>query len=109
MTTLLPGVFALSDEEDPVALKKSNQGIRRAKRPGRGFRKAVASTNTADPQQLRRLINSKCGCTADCFNPWRLSLALWDQWMKLRTLFVSMTKLEKDTHVRSSLLFLSKQ
>lgn len=106
MSTSLLDVDALSDDGHGVPSKVQTQRVCRAKRAGGSFRKRVKVDTSADPQRLRNLINSKCGCSMQCFKPWRNSWALWDAWVALRKLFVQMTKLEKDQHVRGLHLLL---
>ena len=101
MSTTLANVDELSDDGAGEPSKKPTPSGRQAKRPGRGFVRKVAKVDTsADPQKLRQLINSKCGCSSQCFRPWRVGWHLWDKWVSLRQRFIQMTKLEKDQHVR---------
>lgn len=74
------------------------KGLKRSKRPGKK-RSPHLVQSTADPQKLRHLIMSACGCTLSCFLPFRENYSLWEKWLHLRNLFDKMTKLEKDQYV----------
>ena len=67
----------------------------------RGFKqkKTRKLLTSIDPSKLRHIIASRCGCQADCFEPFRNVQSLWNQWVNLRKLFRSMTKLEQDNYV----------
>lgn len=71
------------------------------RRPANGFRKLKKRVLiSVDPQKLHYLISSRCGCNADCFDVFRKNEHLWTQWLRLRKLLRSMSKLEQDNHVR---------
>lgn len=78
----------------------------RRRRPGTGFRvKRKQILVTVEPQKLHYIISSRCGCNADCFDPFRRKHTLYNDWVRLRKLLGSMTKLEQDNHVRDLVLF----
>ena len=96
---MLVPVERLSDDEADVAALPP---AKRAKRPGVvKHQKALqlADLQTVNPVRLRNLINSKCGCSGDCFAPIRTSITKWDKWLETRKLLAKMTKLEKDENV----------
>ena len=94
---MLKSVEALSDEENHC----NEPPQKRARRQSRGFLRKGATQEllSDDPVKLRRLINSKCGCKSNCFQPFRSNQKLYDEWSALRNRFNKMTKLEKDNLV----------
>lgn len=54
-----------------------------------------------EPRKMRHLIQSSCGCTCDCFEPFRAE-PHFGTWLILRKMLLGMTKLEKDQQARSS-------
>lgn len=98
---LLENIDCLSDDELLAKKPAVSSGLcAKARRPSSGFKKKRPAL-TLNRGRLRKLIESKCGCTIGCFMPWRNSLPLFDAWLKLRKLLQKMTKLEKDLHVRA--------
>lgn len=98
----LPPVDSLSGDEGKNKPRPGPQLPAPKRRIARGFRKKTKRILiSVDPLTLRRIISSRCGCHADCFDPFRSSQSLWNKWVNLRKLFRSMTKLEQDNHVRN--------
>ena len=90
----LQAVSTLSDDEGvPKAVSpKRRPGHRSARK-----RRLCPIQKSEEPMVLRRMIQSKCGCSGDCFAPFR-SHPGFDSWYKLRKMLHAMTKLDKDEY-----------
>lgn len=75
------------------------------RRPRVGFRKKVAGEKHLDLAGLMNVINGRCGCTLDCFKPFR-SNPLLGEWLSLRKNLFQLKKLEKDNWVRNWVIVL---
>ena len=102
---LLASVDDLSGDENIAPTAQSPLKIcgKCRRRPARRKPQKVKHVPTrVEPVRLRNLIQSKCGCQCDCFQPFR-SPAQFDSWLKLRKMLHDMTKLEQDAYVRISM------
>ena len=105
----LTSVDTLSDDETTPPCTKKSSPLKPSKlfqpcrpRSKRFKQRGGLLRRTVNPQKLRHLINSKCGCAASCFEPFRKNWSLWDSWIRARKLMAKMTKLEKDKYAKSS-------
>lgn len=94
-------VNALSDDESlevkkPMDLALIPPAFLPRKRPRVGFRKKKVSTMAhLNLTALQNHLKGRCGCTLDCFEPFRQP-QLNANWVSLRKTFFKLTMLEKD-------------
>ena len=104
--TDLEAVSTLSDDETfvPCPAKAPTVQVLQAllprRRPRVGFRKKVAGEKHLNLAGLMNVISGRCGCTLDCFKPFR-SNPLLGEWLSLRKNLFQLKKLEKDNWVRN--------
>jgi|OrbCmetagenome_4_1107370.scaffolds.fasta_scaffold469612_1 hypothetical protein len=91
----LRDISALSDDEPP---KLEPKPVKR-RRISRGFRpKWKTQMDSSFPTKVRRKVEGKCGCQADCFEPFRRNpqCQLFQQLLNFALLLSKLTKVEQD-------------
>ena len=105
MASTLPPVDALSDDEPTVPRAEPSQGQQLVAQavPRRlpAKRKVqVAFEANVNVKALRHKVQSSCGCSCECFKPFRGDL--FDQLVKLRKTMCQLEKPDQDNFVNSS-------
>lgn len=96
----LTPVCLLSDDEQEVQTQVVPRVPVQKRRVSTGFIKQKSlKKGFSSPLNLRRLVQSHCGCFGACFHPFNKNIALFDEVLKIRKLLDAMTKLEQDAHV----------
>ena len=104
--TDLEVVSTLSDDETFVRCPPKTptvqvlQAFLPRRRPRVGFRKKVGGEKHLNLAGLMNVINGRCGCTLECFKPFR-SNPLLGEWITLHKNLFQLKKLEKDNWVRN--------
>lgn len=93
----ISSVTHLSDDE-PECQGRPRPVKRR--RVSRGFRPKWETMPARSHQAIvRSIVVKKCGCSCDCFKPFRNNSELFDQVVEKRKSLAHMSKLEQDEHV----------
>lgn len=95
-------VQILSDEEPDIPASKVAAPSRpcEPRKPKRGrFLKVNGKASKFSIKSLRHTVASQCGCSCDCFEPFRTNL--FDRLTHLREKLASLSKLDSDEYVGS--------